>query len=223
MTLKMALIYSGAVHLALLMVQFSQGWGWPAPRPALEAVELAAEPAAVPPAAPQAPAPVPERKPSAPAPIPLQAAPPATWRSEVVRPPSAAAAPRTYAAQSSSLPPVPRRVDPPVVKSLNVPSEFLSGPPEWEFAEIQYKEQVRKHLKAHLNYPAVLLIGTVRLRLVLSADGHLQQAQVLEASDPRLQEAALRDAQSSQPYPSFPGAMRRRQAAYEYLVRYEPE
>lgn len=209
MTLKTALIYSGAVHLALLTVQFSQGWGWPAPRPALEAVELAAEPVSAPAAVPQ-PTPV-QPKLSAPAQVPslpIQSSSPA---------------PRAQPAKSSSLPPVPRRVDPPVVKSLNVPSEFSSGPPEWEFAEIQYKEQVRKHLKAHLNYPAVLLVGTVRLRLVLSADGHLQQAQVLEASDPRLQEAALRDAQSSQPYPAFPGAMRRRQATYEYLVRYEPE
>jgi len=106
-----------------------------------------------------------------------------------------------------------------------------------EFAFVEHKERVRRHLKARLHYPsffcaearggasssAGLSDGTVRLRVLLDPQGDLKQAVVLETSDPRLASIAIRDAQRAAPYPRFPGVHHPRQLRYEFLVRYKPE
>ena len=106
-----------------------------------------------------------------------------------------------------------------------------------EFAFVEHKERVRRHLKARLHYPAFLCAearggasssaglsdGTVRIRLLLDPQGALKQAIVLETSDPRLASIAVQDAQGAAPYPRFPGVHHPRQLRYEYLVRYKPE
>lgn len=95
--------------------------------------------------------------------------------------------------------------------------------PEQEFASVEHKEWVRRHLKAHLSYPSFLADGTVRIGLLLGPAGALREARILESSDRRLAEVALRDAQKAAPYPRFTQPMRQTEATYEFLVRYQPE
>lgn len=102
-------------------------------------------------------------------------------------------------------------------------SPAISSLPDKEFVFLDHKEQVRKHLKVRLNYPASLTDGTVRLRVILGPDGSFKQAVVLETSDPRLAGLAVKDAQSAGPYPPLPAKFRPRQLRYEFLVRYRPE
>lgn len=92
--------------------------------------------------------------------------------------------------------------------------------PEGEFAAIRHKELVREHLRRTLRYPGEPLQGTVRLRVTLLPDGGLREAAVLEATDARLGEIALRDARSAGPYPRFPTRMRSPSVEYEFLVQY---
>lgn len=101
----------------------------------------------------------------------------------------------------------------------------VSAPPvsESDFAVLQYKETVRSYLRKRLNYPQVGVQGTVRLRVLIGPDGYLKEAQVLQSSDLRLTQAALRDAQAASPYPGFPAAMKRRHVRYEFWIRYQPE
>lgn len=105
----------------------------------------------------------------------------------------------------------------------SAPRPAISSLPEKEFVFLDHKEQVRKHLKARLNYPAFLSDGTVRLRVILGPDGALKQAAVIETSDPRLAGVAARDARAASPYPRLSAKFRPRQVRYEFLVRYKPE
>ncbi len=101
----------------------------------------------------------------------------------------------------------------------------IAAPPvsESDFAVLQYKETVRSYLRKRLNYPQVGVQGTVRLRVLIGPGGTLKEAQVLQSSDLRLTQAALRDAQAASPYPGFPAALKRRHVRYEFWVRYQPE
>ena len=102
-------------------------------------------------------------------------------------------------------------------------SPVISSLPDKEFVFLDHKENVRKHLKARLNYPASLSDGTVRLRVILGPEGSFKQAVVLETSDPRLAGIAVKDAQAAAPYPPLPAKYHPRQLRYEFLVRYKPE
>ena len=214
MTFRSALLYSAALHMTFMAARPFHGM--PTAFALTHSLEVTYEPAPVPPVLPPA---EPrsvfgiERAPSVPARPMTSAAP--------VR----AAAVRSAAVPQRAAPAVPVRASAPPARPAPemLPPARVQAMPEWQFAQLQHKEQVRKYLKSHLNYPSVLMTGTVRLRLVLLPDGKLQQVEVLESSDPRLVQAALRDARSSEPYPAFPGVLRRRQVTYDYLVRYEPE
>ena len=122
-------------------------------------------------------------------------------------------------------PPVSREAPPPLrpVSVSDVPtppSSSISSLPEGEFAALQHKQRVRQHLRAHLNFPASWIQGTVRLRLILNPDGTLETASVLEASDPRLESAALEGAESAGQYPRFPKEMKNSSVRYDFLVQY---
>jgi outer membrane biosynthesis protein TonB len=116
----------------------------------------------------------------------------------------------------------PASARPPSVTPSVVPSGAQAISDE-EFAAIQHKEQVRLHLKARLSYPDRVGEGVVRLRVVLGPEGRLLKAEGLEASDPRLMNQVVQDAESAAPYPVFPARLRHRQVTYEFLVRYQPE
>ncbi len=125
-----------------------------------------------------------------------------------------------------------RPIEPPPAPAVHSdPAETVSPKPvvaapavsESDFAVLQYKETVRSYLRKRLNYPQVGVQGTVRLRVLIGPGGHLKEAQVLQSSDLRLTQAALRDAQAASPYPGFPAAMKRRHVRYEFWVRYQPE
>lgn len=206
MTFKAAFFCSAALHAFFMSARPPQGVT--PPRAVLQTLEVTYQPAA--PKRVAAPAPTPA------AAVPKRAAPPS----------SAAAAPelKHVPVRPEPAKPAPKRAAPvpPSAAAAKIPPGSATHLPEWEFAQVQHKEQVRWHLKAHLNYPAVLLEGTVRLRMLLSPDGRMEKVQVLAASDPRLNDQALSDSRRAQPYPRFPAALRRRQAAYEFLIRYEP-
>jgi len=95
--------------------------------------------------------------------------------------------------------------------------------PDGEFEMVLHRQDVRRHLKSHLNYPANQTDGSVRISLLLDADGQLKEASILEASDGRLAESALEGIHSAQPYPPFPKQMKSAQVRYEFLVQYRPE
>ncbi|MDO8730548.1 MAG: energy transducer TonB [Candidatus Omnitrophota bacterium] len=120
----------------------------------------------------------------------------------------------------------PRPVSRPITRNdvaVPVARPAVSSLPDKEFVFLDHKEQVRKHLKARLNYPASLTDGTVRIRVILGPEGSFKQAVVLETSDPRLAGLAVKDAQAAAPYPPLPAKFRPRQLRYEFLVRYRPE
>lgn len=136
--------------------------------------------------------------------------------------------------------PVPavRPVSRPITRGdIPTPRPAVSSLPDKEFVFLDHKEQVRKHLKARLNYPASLCAeargdasssvgltdGTVRIRVILGPEGSFKQAVVLETSDARLAGLAVKDAQAAAPYPPLPAKFRPRQLRYEFLVRYRPE
>ena len=124
--------------------------------------------------------------------------------------------------------PVPavRPVSRPITRNdvaVPAPRPAVSSLPDKEFVFLDHKEQVRKHLKARLNYPANLTDGTVRIRVILGPEGSFKQAVVLETSDARLAGLAVKDAQSAAPYPPLPPKFHPRQVRYEFLVRYKPE
>lgn len=144
-------------------------------------------------------------------------------RPEIPRP-----APRSSHPAPAPIPaPVPIRAVPKEVREPPIPLPPSPRPvtalPNWEFLAIQHKQRVRAYLKSHLQYPAVQVKGTVRMRLNLTAEGILKRAEVLETSDPHLTQAALDDARAAAPYPRFLPGMKRRSTSYEFLVRYEPE
>lgn len=204
MTLKAAVVCSTLVHLGLLTVCLPKGL---MPRRALHALEVS-----------YLPAPSENVVPVQPAPGRPAWTPPAEPAAES-RPLQVTPAPAGNLPVRAPVRPVvldTPRLTPPVSSAAVVL-------PDLEFSALQHKEQIRKHLKARLHYPELSIEGTVRLRLVLTAVGSLQAAEVLEASDPRLIQLALRDAQWAAPYPRFLPAMRRRTASYEFLVRYQPE
>ncbi|MBI3312268.1 MAG: energy transducer TonB [Candidatus Omnitrophica bacterium] len=214
MTLKGALIWSGLIHVGLLMARPPAGLA--VPRAAIEPLEvsyLGVEP-----------------KNNFIPPPPVQFAPMKSGnRTERVEPitssgPMSRPEPRVEFQKREAAVPMEKPAAPVVSPA---PAAFSTTAavalPEWQFAVIQHKEQVRTHLKPRLRYPTVQVEGTVRLRLHLTAEGLLQRAEVLAASDPRLTEAALRDTQAAAPYPRFSSSMRRRTATYEFLVRYQPE
>ena len=149
--------------------------------------------------------------------LPVRSAP--TVSRAVFAPMPAAPPPVPPAPRPASLPPV-HGTEAPLV---SVPRPMVSSLPEKEFIFLDHKERVRKHLKAHLNYPSFLSDGTVRLRLILGPEGVFKQALVLETSDPRLTGVAVRDAQAASPYPKLPGKSRPRQVRYEFLIRYRSE
>lgn len=214
MTFRSALLCSAVLHAGFLAVRPFRGT--PSAFALVHSIEVTYEPAPVPPVLP----------PSEPRSVSgIERAPSAPVRSAGPAAPVRAAAVRSAAVPQRAAPAVPVRAAAPPARPAPVilPPARAQELPEWQFAQLQHKEQVRKYLKSRLNYPSVLMTGTVRLRLVLLPDGKLQQVEVLESSDPRLVQAALRDARLSEPYPVFPGALRRRQVTYDYLVRYEPD
>lgn len=215
MTFRSALLYSAALHMTFMVARPFHGM--PTAFALTHSIEVTYEPAPAPAVLP----PSESRSVSG-----IERAPSAPARAMVPAAPVRTAGVRSAIVPQRSAPPVlPARAAVPPVRPVSVvfPPVPVQRLPEWEFAQLQHKEQVRKYLKSHLNYPSVLLTGTVRLRLVLLPDGKLQQVEVLESSDSRLVTAALRDARASEPYPAFPGVLRRRQVTYDYLVRYEPE
>ena len=115
------------------------------------------------------------------------------------------------------------KVPDPFSGSAPPPHRVVTPLPDWQFLVIQHKQRVRAYLKSRLRYPAVQVEGTVRMRLNLTAEGILKTAEVLQASDPRLTQAALDDARAAAPYPRFLPGMKRRPASYEFLVRYEAD
>ncbi len=203
MTLRGALGFSAAFHVVLLTAIPSSAWL--APRQ--KRFEVSYVPVAV--VRPQS-LPVSQRQ----VPDPVPAAP-------------VAPAPRISTPIPAPVPvPAVRPVSRPIKRDdVAVPprSPAISSLPDKEFLFLDHKEKVRKHLKARLNYPAVLSDGTVRLRVILGPDGSFKQAVVLETSDPRLAGLAVKDAQSAAPYPPLPAKFHPRQVRYEFLVRYRPE
>jgi len=207
MTLRSALGCSAAFHFALL-VSVSP-FGWLPLGEAARPLEVSYVPVQVPPPAPPAPIRSDDSDP-----IPA------------VRRPAPAPA-RTAAADGSDPVPAPR----PVFHRAEHHWTEIAPPPlpktsylaKQEFAFVEHKERVRRHLKARLHYPAFLSDGTVRLRVLLDSQGGLKQAVVLQTSDPRLASIAIQDAQGAAPYPHFPGTRRPHQVRYEFLVRYKPE
>lgn len=210
MTFKTAVVWSALVHLGLLILQPPNGLT--PPRAALRSLEVSYLP--VPPES-SLPAP----------PAPVHAVPPepaAESRSVKVAHASEGGPPVLPPTSGPMRAPVEPVVSEPPRPTPRPPSS-VAALPDWEFSALQHKEQIRKHLKACFHYPELSLEGTVRLRLVLTAEGSLQTVEVLEASDLRLIQLALRDARSAAPYPRFLPAMRHRMASYEFLVRYEPD
>lgn len=215
MTLRGSLVWSAVIHVGLLMAGPPLGWK---PARALRTFEVSYAPVLAPSVS------------STPAPVARVVQPSVAPVSEKVPSPPVAFAPFGGFAKPVSAPladfvrpAAPVRSA--VVEKLPLPPghAVASVLPEWQFALLQHKEQVRSYLKPRLRYPAVQVEGTVRLRLFLTSEGLLRRAEVLAASDPRLTEAALRDARAAAPYPRFPSAMRRKLASYEFLVRYQPE
>ena len=102
-------------------------------------------------------------------------------------------------------------------------SSAIASLPEGEFALLQHKQMVRQYLKTHLIFPPHGVAGTVRLRLVLRPNGTLENLLLLAASDPHLAESALKEAQSSAPYPPFPKELKKEEADYEFIVQYRLE
>ncbi len=111
----------------------------------------------------------------------------------------------------------------PAVEATAGAAASTSGLPERVFASIEHKERVRDHLRTRMRYPFPRVEGRVLLQIWLGSGGNLQQATVLQASDPRLAAAALEDARAAAPYPRFPSTLREPRARYDFLVRYEPE
>ncbi len=205
MTLRSALGCSAAFHLALLVSVSPLGW-----LPLGEAahpLEVSYVPVQIP--APEPPAPI---RSDDSAPIPAVRRPaPVPARTEGGSDPVPAPRPALRPAQHHWTEIAP----PPLPKTSHLAKQ--------EFAFVEHKERVRKHLKACLHYPAFLSDGTVRLQVLLDPQGDLKRAVVLETSDPRLVSIAIRDAQRAAPYPRFPGVHHPRQLRYEFLVRYKPE
>ena len=209
MTLRSALGCSAAFHVVLL---FAAPPAWFPQLPATQKFEVAYRPAP-PVRVPPPPAIEKADRPKTPeAPVPV--------RNE----PLSIPAPKEPE-RSPAPPPVSRPAQrrPAERISVSAPRPAVSSLPEKEFVFLDHKEQVRKHLKARLNYPSFLSDGTVRLRVVLGPDGVLKQAVVVEASDSRLAGIAIRDAQAASPYPKPPPKYNPRQLRYEFLVRYKPE
>ncbi len=111
----------------------------------------------------------------------------------------------------------------PTVSVSTAPSGTISSLPDSDFAAIQHKQQTRQHLKARLNFPPEGIPGIVRLRLILSPEGKIQELTLLEASDSGLGQAALQGARSGEPYPPFPKDFKAPSARYEFLVQYRLE
>jgi len=223
MNLKTAVGWSVVFHLFLLVMQPPQGFV-PVDEerpikvtyvPTLQAVSSPARPKVQPPPAPvlPKPAPVSAEKPSAPA----VSAPP------VPKPPRQETPPRPVP-QPVVSPPPPVQNRPVTIWDADTrSSSSISNLPEGEFADLQHKQQVRQHLKAHLIFPSEGIQGTVRLRLILAPNGTLQDLVLLEASDSRLGEMALEGAQSAEPFPPFPAHMKKSQVLYEYIIQYRLE
>ncbi|GEM_PF-2354589 len=218
MGLKAAIGWSVVVHLGLLF-SWPNEWFVP-PREVLHTIEVTYQVADGRTRARQvldtlgSMAPKPDRPPATPQPAPSATAP----RLSLPEPP---VSPRPSPSPPS---PEPERVS--VTPHPSPPPTNSSGAaslPEGEFAFLEHKQQVRDHLRAHLAYPAFRVQGTVRLLLALDPSGALQEASVLETTDPRLGLAALEGARLSVPYPRFPREMKSSQARYEFLVQYRPE
>ncbi|MBI1953170.1 MAG: energy transducer TonB [Candidatus Omnitrophica bacterium] len=97
--------------------------------------------------------------------------------------------------------------------------QMLSG----SFLSLEHRQKVREHLKGRLTFPAVWIRGFVHMRLTLEPEGRLVTAQVLESSDPKLSEAALREVQQAAPYPAFSRDVSEAALQYDFLIRYEPD
>ncbi len=149
------------------------------------------------------------------------------------RPPSRPApVERDHPAPLPALPTPPARPAPPPPSSarrgpaVEAPpgaGASATGLPERVFASIEHKERVREHLRKRMRYPFPRVEGRVLLQIWLGSGGNLQQATVLQASDPRLAAAALEDVRAAAPYPRFPSTLREPRARYDFLVKYEPE
>ena len=207
MTLRAAIAWSTIVHLGFMTSRPPQGLT--PPRSSLQTLEVSYLPAATQTA------------------TAVHAAEPARVpQTSVVRSkPSVAPSTESSRAAAPAMPaprPLPKIAE---VSSIRSDARGISAAPwdESEFSVVQHKEQVRLHLKHQLRYPSFPSEGMVRLRLSLTPEGFLKEAAALESSDPRLGPIALADARSAVPYPRFSEAMRgKREAAYEFLVRYEP-
>ena len=218
MSLKAAIGWSVVFHVGLLVMQPPQGLIPPEEDKPIKVaylpttVTLPSHPAVTksqPPPAPVAPKPpqaaVPKKTPESPAPIPkpvIQENP----RPIIPRPVSSSPSVQNGPVTVRDVP----THDSPIISNLS----------EGEFAALQHKQQVRQHLKAHLDFPPNGIQGTVRLRLVLGPKGLLEDLLLLDASDSRLAESALKGAQSAVPYPPFPKEMKKTQVLYEYIIQY---
>ncbi len=216
MNFKAALGISLAAHAAL--VPLRPPYGWAPSREALHTIEITYQPPEVvsrtsaqtlprsaPRPRPASPAAVPDIKP---APVPAPANPPRYAQiSKAPAPPLVA--PWVQAE------PTPSGVSEKGLEASSIPAE--------EFAILQYRRQIRDHLKSHLRYPSVWAKGSVRMLLELDSNGSLSEATILDSTDPRLAALALEGAQAANPYPAFPRELTRSKTRCEFLVQYRPE
>lgn len=202
MSLKGAVGLSLAIHLGLMMVKPPQDLAPTAQ--ALNKIEVVFEPASRPSLKTTPQMPSQEQVSSLHPILPVKLEAPAS--KPVSRP---RASSDSKSPQISSLQPI-----------LTPPVAGASTLSEADFAIFQHKQWVRVHLKKHLTYPTLWLEGSVRLSLTLRADGALTEARIRDASDPRLERAALSGAQQAAPYPAFPPALKESETHYEFWVQY---
>ncbi len=221
MSLKAAVGWSVVFHLFLLAVQPPQGFVPAASESPIKVtyIKIRPPPALVPPK----PAPKPPRQETSPRPVVVAAASGGRTTSNLQVVAAASGSRTTSDLQvAPAAPPVENR---PVTVRDAVPgsSSSISNLPEGEFAALQHKQQVRRHLNARLAFPSDGIQGSVRLRLILAPNGTLQDLVLLEASDSRLGEMALEGARSAEPYPPFPPQMKKSHLLYEYIIQYRLE
>ena len=207
LSLKWALIFSVLIHVSLFALR---PLIWPAGPASSHPIEITY----IVPPAPVRTEPRFVRMPAEPA-VPVRTPAPRVERSE----------PRTAAPADKPAPelkqPVSVPVPPPTpAPEVLIPKAAASNIPESSFAEIEYKRLIRQHLKNHLLYPGLGLEGAVRIQVVLDGEGMLKQAEVMEASDPRLADAALEGVRAAVPYPRFPRKLKDSPPQLEFLVQY---
>lgn len=197
MSFQAAFSLSVAIHLGLFFLRPPQGIGHP--QEVFHPVELTYLP--VPPQ-----------------PIP---SPPKTDTTPAAPPPPAPSVP------APSAPPPEKQAPSRPLVGVTSPTPFVPSEtyhlPEGEFAALEYKQQVREHLKKYLSFPDPSLQGTVRLRVSMGQEGNLQELQVLESTDANLSELTAQGTRRASPFPRFPKKLTTSKASYEFLVQYKAE